>query len=376
MQISHELAQPIVDRAIAILNRNINVMNEAGVIVGSGDRSRIGTHHEAAARAVRTARPVEVRPEDAAEWPGVKPGVNLPIRLGERVVGVVGITGDPAEVRPFGELIREMVQLLLAQARSNELERMAFLARETLMRQVLTGRGELPARLVREAQVLGLDFERSYRVLICDPQADVPLNSAAVEEAVRQAGFAPVLAAGPWEGRFVLLAGEPEGAGELERLGSELGVGYTVAAGRTRKGLAGIRQSYRIAQAVLAAGRRLGRSGLLRTKDLTLEMLLGSLPPEQAAEYTRQVIGRLPAQSTAQGDALRRTIKVFAESGLSLSAAAEQLGLHRHTLPNRLDRVTELTGFDPRTWDGSLRLSLALLVEQLFGQNVDSDGGK
>lgn len=44
---------------------------------------------------------------------------------------MVGITGAPDEVRPFGELIREMGQLMLAQARSAELERAAALARDS-----------------------------------------------------------------------------------------------------------------------------------------------------------------------------------------------------------------------------------------------------
>ena len=376
MQMTHELAQPIVDRAIAILHRNVNLMNEAGIIVGSGDLTRVGSFHAAAAHAVAANRSIEVRPEEAEQWPGVRPGVNLPVRLGERVVGVVGITGNPTEVRPFGELIREMVQLLLAQVRSAELERTAFLAREALLRQVLTGRGELPARMAREADVLGLDFSRHYRVLICDPQTELSISTDELEEAARRAGFAPVLAAGPWEGRLLLLAGEPETGARLEALGRELSGACVVAAGRTRQGLAGIRQSYRSAQSVLLAGRRLGRTGLLRTRDLTLEVLLVALPQEQAAEYVRQVLGRLPPSDSEQGAALRRTIRLFAESGLSFSGAAAALGVHRHTLPHRLDRVLELTGLDPRSWDGCMRLSLALLAEQLGGQSVEASGGK
>lgn len=37
--LTRELAQEIVERTMSILNRNINVMNESGVIIGSGIRS-------------------------------------------------------------------------------------------------------------------------------------------------------------------------------------------------------------------------------------------------------------------------------------------------------------------------------------------------
>ena len=42
------IAQEIVNRTMQILNYNINVMDEYGVIVGSGDKDRIGEIHAGA----------------------------------------------------------------------------------------------------------------------------------------------------------------------------------------------------------------------------------------------------------------------------------------------------------------------------------------
>lgn len=50
MEISHKYAQNIVDKTTKILNKNINIMNSLGIIVGSGDRKRINTYHQGASK--------------------------------------------------------------------------------------------------------------------------------------------------------------------------------------------------------------------------------------------------------------------------------------------------------------------------------------
>ncbi len=40
-------AQQIVDRTMNIIDHNINVMNSQGVILGSGDKQRLNSVHEA-----------------------------------------------------------------------------------------------------------------------------------------------------------------------------------------------------------------------------------------------------------------------------------------------------------------------------------------
>ncbi|WVM90882.1 sugar diacid recognition domain-containing protein [Halopseudomonas pachastrellae] len=46
---------------------------------------------------------------------GVKPGINLPLLHAGRLVGVLGITGDPEQVRPFAELLRMTAEMLVEQ---------------------------------------------------------------------------------------------------------------------------------------------------------------------------------------------------------------------------------------------------------------------
>ncbi len=86
-------------------------MDKNGIIIGSGDNSRIGQIHLGAIEALRLKKATEITKESE----GVKPGVNIPINFNNRLIGVIGITGEPRKVRPFGEIVRVTAELLINQ---------------------------------------------------------------------------------------------------------------------------------------------------------------------------------------------------------------------------------------------------------------------
>ena len=91
MKITQELAQQIVDRTINIIGKNINIMDEKGFIIGSGDKSRLDQYHEGAALVIKNKKKMFIYSENERLMVGVKPGVNLPIEDGDKIIGVVGI---------------------------------------------------------------------------------------------------------------------------------------------------------------------------------------------------------------------------------------------------------------------------------------------
>jgi carbohydrate diacid regulator len=102
-------AKQIVKRLMACLPYNINIMNNQGIIIASGDKSRIGTLHLGALKAINEKKIVIVYTDTSTE----KRGTNEPIFFDGKVIGVIGITGEPDEVRPFTKLVSTIVQLFL-----------------------------------------------------------------------------------------------------------------------------------------------------------------------------------------------------------------------------------------------------------------------
>src|SRR4051794_15020065 len=125
------LAQRVVDQVRPRLTHGINVMDHTGRIIGSVDSTRIGSVHDGAVRAISECRTVVIDTADDAA--GVKPGVNIPLLLDGAVIGVVGVTGDPAEVEPIGAVIALTVELLVNDERQRDSSRW----HEDAVRQVL-----------------------------------------------------------------------------------------------------------------------------------------------------------------------------------------------------------------------------------------------
>ncbi len=114
-ELDHDLAQDIVDRAMAILPYNVNVMDNQGLILGSGERERVNTRHEGAQLVLANGRVVEIDEHTAMHLKGVQPGINLPLMLDQRLIGVLGITGEPAQLRTYAELVRMTAEMLVGQ---------------------------------------------------------------------------------------------------------------------------------------------------------------------------------------------------------------------------------------------------------------------
>lgn len=109
--LSKELAQNITNKMMEVIPYNVNIINEKGIIIGSGDISRVGILHKSALNAIRNKKTVEVF-EDCQD---AKAGVNIPIFFREKIVGVIGITGQPSIVSPFARIVSKTAQLLITQ---------------------------------------------------------------------------------------------------------------------------------------------------------------------------------------------------------------------------------------------------------------------
>lgn len=98
--------QELVD-AISHLadGRLINIMDVEGVIIDSTDRKRIGEYHVGANKAIKENKTILIHNEELDKYPGCREGWNIPIRMGNKVIGVVGVNGNPDNVYEVANLI-------------------------------------------------------------------------------------------------------------------------------------------------------------------------------------------------------------------------------------------------------------------------------
>lgn len=176
MRITHEWAQKIVNRVMATVACNINIMDAEGRIVGTGDPKRLNTIHEAAREVLRRRRTVEISEGEERRWPGVKPGVNMPIELEGNVIGVVGITGQPDRVRPLAALVKMAVELMIQERVWHERHRVEAEMRERLLRRWLMQPGLTTQKeWVSLYQTYGIDIRLPRAVYVLDA-VDEPVS--------------------------------------------------------------------------------------------------------------------------------------------------------------------------------------------------------
>ncbi len=103
-----EFADELVKRMHEIIGYHINIISKNGVIISSSDPSRIGKTHTEAMEIIETNTLVrETYKNDA----GVKPGVNAVVKKGENILCVVGISGNPEEVKKYHRIATEFILL-------------------------------------------------------------------------------------------------------------------------------------------------------------------------------------------------------------------------------------------------------------------------
>ena len=117
--IETDLAKKFIEQVTQYTQYNINIMNEQGVIIASRDESRVGTFHEVAYYIV-TGKEDMVVTSGEEDYPGVRPGINMVINIDGRREGVVGITGEPAEIKPVALITKMAIEAMLKYEKQQE----------------------------------------------------------------------------------------------------------------------------------------------------------------------------------------------------------------------------------------------------------------
>ena len=117
--IEPELARRFIEQVTQYTEYNINIMNEAGVIIASRDPKRVGTYHEVADRIIHGTQDMVVI-RDERMFPGVLPGINMAIMHDGHKEGVVGVTGDPDKIHDVALITRMAMEAMLKYEKQQE----------------------------------------------------------------------------------------------------------------------------------------------------------------------------------------------------------------------------------------------------------------
>src|SRR5690625_157699 len=103
----------LVQEMNKLINEDIIITNEDGVIVASTIANRIGDYHEGAELAMKKCMSIVMTKELTKTLQGVRRGIVLPIMIEDQPIGVLGITGNPDVVEPYARIVQKMAELFI-----------------------------------------------------------------------------------------------------------------------------------------------------------------------------------------------------------------------------------------------------------------------
>ncbi|MFH7027958.1 MAG: PucR family transcriptional regulator [Heteroscytonema crispum UTEX LB 1556] len=147
----------------------------------------------------------------------------------------------------------------------------------------------------------------------------------------------------------------------LTRLQGDTVTPISIGIGRYHPGIQGLAQSYQDARAALSLGCRFSDRNQVHCLDkLGIAAFIGVADEQTKIELATYLLSPLNHEPE-----LITTLDTFFAENCCPSSAASRLSIHRNTLSYRLDKITSLTGLDPRKFDDAVQIRLALLMRRL-----------
>jgi hypothetical protein len=277
----------------------------------------------------------------------------VPVASGPDEVGAVLLLGagrvDAGEYLHMAALAA-LTELAVVEAREDA-ERAL---RGSFLEELLSTPEMAPEAIERRARLLGCDLSLGAVGLCADPGDRSPglaLQTIASEIAgsIAQAVGSKV---------YAILPGGPERAGDVAaRVGKHAAVGVS----SHYRNPGDLRRALEEAELVLEVQSR-GGTGSADMGDGTYRLLFRVMAshPEEIRSFFDDTVAPIVRYDREYSSELVRTLETYLSQNCNMNATAAAIYAHRHTIAYRLERIRDLTGFDPMKTEDRERLGLGL----------------
>ncbi|GEL08999.1 CdaR family transcriptional regulator [Salisediminibacterium halotolerans] len=372
MNLLTTLAQRIVQEVTDIVQEEVIVCDESGIIAAASDKSRINMFHEGAELTVQDKEKLIITEDDVHKLQGVKPGLNLPIMMKGSVIGVIGITGKPENVLQFGQLIQRMTELIVQEAYSSERLDSKYRGLETFIYEWVNIQ-VLDEEFIERGEILGIQMSEKRKCVLIEvlnttdaTEQVVPLDQELSDLFREHLDMSAQEFIVPWgNGRFIFLHSteRKDGSyfslrGSLERCQRETLRRYhmniAVGIGQEAESPSKLYRSYFEAKRAMQAAKKTQKPTFY--EELTLDIALSEVSDTAKETFVNRVLGSL-----RHDDELLETLMIYIKENQHLKNTARRLHIHINTLHYRLKKIETLTGSPVKQSDTFVSLYLALL---------------
>jgi carbohydrate diacid regulator len=374
LKVPKGLAQNIVEEMKIIINQDVNYFNKDAIIIASTDKDRIGNYHGGAKKVLTEKTNLLIRYDD--EFEGAKKGINVPIYFMNEVVGVIGITGDKAEVEKYGLIIQRMTEILIKEAYLKEQENIHTESIRKYLEELLFSRKTDDNDLKIRGDLLGVDTSIPRIVVLSKVfnDEDKELVSPAINEKILrsykkhisndennlilQSGTNIILVLRMLSNKGIELL-----LNSIARdVKSKFDVSIYFSVGNSSNNPSSIKRSYKEAKKAMDMNIAFRKEEIIYYSRLDLGLIINDVSENVSREYMGKVFRNMNSDEIEDYQELLQT---FVKNNGSIKKTSEEYYIHKNTLQYRLNKLKDLTGHDPRTIEGIVVLYIAFLIYKI-----------
>lgn len=357
--IDKKLARQIVFTVNEICDKHINLISPDGIILASTDEDRIDTFHEIGKTVADTLESIEVYND--SNFIGTKKGINLPIFHNKAIISVIGISGEPDEIRKYANLVQRITSILIRERELNQYSRIQSEKRHFIM-QSLTGDtpynqdylnvclADINFNIYSQKRLIVIEINERYNV------SSLALIESEIENLFKNITPSISTYNYPYE-HFAIIDDSSlnHAISLLHRFLEKHGALLKVAIGKSTD-IYELRKSYESALVALRSIKNTEKSFVMYD-DLLLDLVISDMKPENAEALKNKTIHTLDDDDI-------ELLKAYFKHNMSLAKTAESTFLHKNTIQYRLNKITEKSNLNPRTFSDAVSLYLAIIMHK------------
>lgn len=353
--IDQSLAQQIVDTVKDVCGQDINFIEPSGIILASTNRKRVGMFHEIGQKAASTLMPIEVDSDDT--YSGTKKGINVPIYHNQSILAVIGISGQPDEVRKYAYLAERISNLLIRERELNALSRTQADKKQFVIDSLIR-RDNVNHEYLKDClKTFHIDITTGKQLILIriNPKynsTNLALLEQKIQELFEQMHLTLYAFHYPNEYLAIIDADDlKNNTAFLRNFAIAQKELLQITVGKTTS-IYQIADSY---ESALTAWKSISESNesFALFDDLMLEIILSDVKDNSREAFIQKTISTLSANDL-------QLIHIYFEEELSLAKTSERLYLHKNTLQYKLNHIYQKCGLNPRTFQDAVLLYLAL----------------
>lgn len=352
--ITRALAQQIVNTVKDLCGQNVNFIDCSGTIFASTDEARIGTFHEIGQQAAQSDSVIEVREND--RYTGTQEGVNLPVYHNHKIIAVIGISGNPDEVRKYAKLAERITRLLIREKELDAFNRSEAEKKRYIIRALIDQEDIHPEYLRENLSKWNISEKKSWQLLRLKLNtAETSSFSHFLDSAIQQLllkldcqlftfvypnEYLAVINSEVFHRQRALLMD----FAQKHTSALCIAVGNPVLI-------------HNLADSAFSAETALksipADTNYVEASSLDLELILASINSRNKKAFLEKTLDKLSSEDL-------ELLRIYFSCDMSLKKTCEETFLHKNTIQYRLNQIHKKSGYNPREFQDAVRLYLAL----------------